>query len=182
MFERYTEKARRVVYFSRKFATELGGNYIEPEHILLAILQEEPELFRSLLIAPAAAEDLRARVEQAARQWPQHPEPIDIPLSPSSKRVLAHGAEDAGQQRRRKIRPGHLLIGLLREESSEAAKALQDAGITVEDVHTIVDNTPEVLTNIRVSAAADLHRMIDELPPEQWDRARAMLRTLIATG
>src|SRR5258708_4586351 len=90
MFENFTEKARRVVFFARYEASLSGGQTIDPEHILLGLLREDPELFRR--IAPdreishnAISNEIKALYSGA----PARGASVDMPLAPASKQVFA---------------------------------------------------------------------------------------------
>src|SRR6185312_12450963 len=92
MFERYTEKARRIIFFARYEASQTGSHAIETEHLLLAFLHEAKQLFESGTIEEMTEELRRAvQVPGAAKLSTS----VDIPLSHSAKRVLAFGAEEA---------------------------------------------------------------------------------------
>ncbi len=132
MFERFTEKARRVIFFARYEAAQLGAPYIETEHLLLAILREckDPlRLFREELFS---YEELRSKVEQLWHEREKTPGAVDLPLSNESKRVLAHAAEEAEMLEDRHIGPEHLFLGLLREEATLACQLLNERGITLK--------------------------------------------------
>jgi ATP-dependent Clp protease ATP-binding subunit ClpC len=128
MFERYTEKARRVVFFARYEASQFGSPCIEAEHLLLGLLREDTALAGRLSRSPLSPETLRKRIEEKSTPRKKVPPSIDLPLSSSSKSVLTHAAEEAERFQRRHIGTEHLLLGLVREENTLAAKLLTDAG------------------------------------------------------
>lgn len=117
MFERYTEKARRIIFFARYEASQTGSHIIEPEHLLLGLLREANGLFDSGKIQ-RMIDQLRqiAHVEGAAVSTS-----IDLPLSHSAKRVLAYSTEEAERLSHAHIRPEHLLLALMREPGVAAA-------------------------------------------------------------
>ncbi len=129
MFERYTEKARRVIFFARYEASQSGSPYIEAEHMVLAILRESRDWVLPL--------DDRTRLAQEISSLLPRNEKIstsvELPLSHSVKRSLAFGAEEAERLKHKHIDAPHLLIGLLREESAASA-ALNRYGISVDSV------------------------------------------------
>lgn len=140
MFERYTEGARRLVFFARYEAAVVGSLYIETAHLLLAFFREEKELLARL--APRLT---REAVEDAIRKQGRVNEPvstaIDMPLSNAMKRVLTYGAEEAERVRDRNIGSEHLFLGLLREPSELAAAILRDAGVTLETIRGQIAST-----------------------------------------
>ena len=88
MFERYTEKARRVIFYGRYEASQFGSRLIETEHILLGILREEKVLVLQLLKLPEAFEILRKEIENNTVVGEKVATSVDLPLSNESKRAL----------------------------------------------------------------------------------------------
>jgi ATP-dependent Clp protease ATP-binding subunit ClpC len=81
MFERYTEKARRCVFFSRHEACQFGSSCIEPEHLLLGLLREDKALANHFLRSHAAVESIRKQIEGRTAPWEQLSTSVDLPLS-----------------------------------------------------------------------------------------------------
>lgn len=133
MFETYTERARRVIFFSRYEASQFGSPYIESEHILLGILREDKVLINCFL-SYDAVEAIRKQIEQHSGGGPQTSTSVDLPLSHEAKRVLSYAAEETERLAHKHIGAGHLLLGLLREEKSFAAELLHSHGVRVETV------------------------------------------------
>lgn len=131
MFERYTEKARRVIFFARYEASQYGCPFIESEHILLAILREDTELSNRSL-PNVTFEAIRKQVEEHTNIRPATSTSVDLPLSNEGKRVLAYAAEESERLSHRHIAPKHLLLGLLREQGSFAASILRNHGLNLE--------------------------------------------------
>ena len=118
MFERYTEKARRVIFFARYEASQFGSPYIETEHLLLGLLREDKALANRFLRSHAAIESIRKQIEAHTTIREKVSTSVDLPLSHECKRVLAYGAEEAERLNHKHIGTEHLLLGLLREEKS----------------------------------------------------------------
>ncbi len=137
MFERYTEHARRTIFFARCEASQLDSAWIETEHILLGLLKEDRLLQETL--PPDACEVIRAKIELIPRPTPQIPTSIDLPLSRESKRALANGAEEAELMNHPHIDCGHLTLGLLRVENSVASDLLQEYGVNIETYRLAVN-------------------------------------------
>ena len=96
MFERYTEAARRALFFSRYEVSQLGGDSIEPEHILLGVLDEGKGLdSRILLRTGNALDDFRTDIVHHVTNRAKVSESDDIPFSASCKRALQYAAEEA---------------------------------------------------------------------------------------
>ena len=129
MFERYTEKARRVIFFARYEASQFGSPYIETEHLLLGLLREDKALANRFLRSHAAIESIRKQIEAQTTMREKVSTSVDLPLSHECKRVLAYGAEEAERLNHKHIGTEHLLLGLLREEKSFAAEILHERGL-----------------------------------------------------
>jgi ATP-dependent Clp protease ATP-binding subunit ClpC len=145
MFERYTEKARRVIFFARYEASQFGSPYIETEYVLLGILREDKALSHRFLGADASFEALRRQVEQHTTIRESVSTSVDLPLSNECKRVLAYAAEEAERLAHKHIGTEHLLLGLLREESSFAASLLRERGLQLAVVREELVKSAHVL-------------------------------------
>jgi len=136
MFERYTEKARRVIFFARYEALQYGSQVISPEHILLGLMREDKTLsarffpFRNNL----SVETVRREVEERITLRERIPQSAELHLSNETKRILALAAEESRKLKNRHIGPEHLLLGILREEKSIAAEILFGYGLRLQDV------------------------------------------------
>ena len=95
MFERYTEKARRVIFFARYEASQFGSPYIETEHLLLGLLREDKALTNRFLRSHASVESIRKQIEGHTTIREKVSTSVDLPLSNECKRVLAYAAEEA---------------------------------------------------------------------------------------
>jgi ATP-dependent Clp protease ATP-binding subunit ClpC len=134
MFERYTEKARRVIFFARYEASQFGSPYIETEHLLLGLLREDKALANRFLRSHAALESIRKQIESQTTIREKGSTSVDLPLSHECKRVLAYAAEEAERLSHKHIGTEHLLLGLLREEKSFAAEILHERGLRLSQV------------------------------------------------
>ena len=129
MFERYTEKARRVIFFARYEASQFGADCIETEHLLLGLLRES-----SILPSINSIKYIHQRIRALTPMREKISTSVDLPLSHESQRALAYSAEEAEKLKHGHIGPEHMLLGLLREERSLAANLLQECGISIENV------------------------------------------------
>jgi ATP-dependent Clp protease ATP-binding subunit ClpA len=135
MFERYTEKARRVIFFARYEASQFGASEIEPEHILLGVIREDKKLAaRFFNQTNAGAESIRKEIEGRATVRDRIRTEIDLPLSGGAKRALSFAAEESERLGDRHIGTEHLLLGLLREENSIAAEVMYACGLRLSDI------------------------------------------------
>jgi len=134
MFERYTEKARRVIFFARYEASQFGSPYIETEHLLLGLLREDKALTNRFLRSHASVESIRKQIEAHTTIREKVSTSVDLPLSNECKRVLAYAAEEAERLGHKHIGTEHLLLGLLREEKCFAAEILQERGLKLAQI------------------------------------------------
>ncbi|HZS49015.1 MAG TPA: Clp protease N-terminal domain-containing protein, partial [Blastocatellia bacterium] len=96
MFERYTEKARRVIFFARYEASQFGASAIEAEHILLGLIREDKGLTaRFFPRQQISVDSIRKEIEGRIIIHDRVSTSVDLPLSPEAKRVLAYAAEES---------------------------------------------------------------------------------------
>lgn len=132
MFDLYTEKARRTIFFARYEASQFGAPYIETEHLLLGLLREDQALTNRLLRSHASVETIRKKIEERTIAGKKISTSVDLPLSNESKRVLAYAAEEAERLTHKFIGTEHLMLGLLREKNGFAAQLLNESGVLLE--------------------------------------------------
>jgi catechol 2,3-dioxygenase-like lactoylglutathione lyase family enzyme len=143
MFERYNEKARRTIFFARYEASQFGSPEIEAEFILLGLLREDRALSARFLPSLNTTEGLHREIERHRRPGEKTPTFVDLPLSNECKQVLAHAAEESERLGHGYIGPEHLLLGILREEQSFAAKLLQRNGVDIQVIRKdVAENQP----------------------------------------
>ena len=138
MFERYTEKARRAVFFARYEASQFGSQAIDTEHLLLGILREDKELVRHVLLRvdlESARHEISSRI---ARDKP-FPTNVDLPLSEHAQRALMHAADEADRLNHRHIGTAHLLLGLMVEKEFSSAKFLGRIGLSLDSMRGKVE-------------------------------------------
>ncbi|HET6933236.1 MAG TPA: Clp protease N-terminal domain-containing protein [Candidatus Angelobacter sp.] len=131
MFERYTENARRAIFFARYESSQFGTPYIETEHILLGVVREDRHIRRLLR---RSLNDIHRLVEQETPPGKKTSTSVDLPLSKESKRVLEHAAQQAETMGDRHIGTEHLFLGLLLEPNSLAAGILRELDIRLDVV------------------------------------------------
>ena len=132
VFERYTERARRVIFFARYEASQLGAHSIQTEHVLLGLIREGKGLTQRLLNRGSVRmEEVRRQGEGRCRYGDQVSTTVEMPLSPEVKRVLALAQDEAEQLGHSYTGTEHLLLGLLREDTATAAEVLRENGLTL---------------------------------------------------
>jgi len=142
MFERYTEKARRVIFFARYEASQFGAPFIDTEHLLLGLLRETKGLVSKLAANGSSVWSIRKKVESRATLGEKLPTSVDLPLSNASKRVLAYAAEEAERLAHRYIGSEHLVLGRLREKEGLAAELLKEVGLNIQTLREEIGSWP----------------------------------------
>src|SRR5918912_1306600 len=152
MFERYTERARRVLFFSRYEASQLGSISIETEHLLLGLIREGKGLTSRIFArSHLSLENIRKEIEGRTVFREKVSTSVEIPFSAEPKRVLQFAAEEADRLLHNYIGTEHLLLGILREERSVAATILMEKGMRLNTVREdIVQLLNEKTTLTRV--------------------------------
>ena len=134
MFERFTERARKVVVKAQDEARFLKQNYIGTEHILLGLIDEKEgiaaRVFYELNIT---FEDIRSAVKEVVTEGTSESYE-HIPFTPRAKKVLELSLREALQMGHNYIGTEHILLGLLREGEGVAARVLNSMGITLDNV------------------------------------------------
>ncbi|MEE9235763.1 MAG: ATP-dependent Clp protease ATP-binding subunit [Candidatus Acidoferrales bacterium] len=134
MFERYTEKARRVIFFARYEASQYGSPYIESEHLLLGLLREDKALSNRFLRTHGSLESIRKHIESRTTIRERVSTSVELPFSEEVKQVLRHAMEQAERMAHKHIGTEHLLLGILCEEKCFAAEILQERGLRLSTV------------------------------------------------
>jgi len=143
MFERYTEKARRVIFFARREASEFGSPTIESEHILLGLVLESKDFLKRYLGEKTSEAELRAELLTNTVPRARISTSVDLPLSEECKHILLFGAEEAERLGHRHIGTEHLMLGILRTENSVAARIFRQHGLDLERARTMGAAEPE---------------------------------------
>ena len=152
MFERYTERARKIVFFARYEATQFGSTTIEPEHFLLGLMREDRDLVARVFPRVTSLEEIRKEVEgRVIVRKPSHVS-VGLPLSPEAKTVLAFAAEESERLHHRYLGTEHLLLGLLRQEKSVAAEILYEQGLRIDKVREDLQATRSQTSDVEAPA------------------------------
>jgi ATP-dependent Clp protease ATP-binding subunit ClpC len=160
MFERYTEKARRVIFFARYEASQFGAPAIEPEHLLLGLMREDKTLTgRFFPRAQVNIEAVRKEIEGRTLLREKISTSVELPLAPETKRVLAYAHEESDRLQHRHIGTEHLLLGLLREDRSMAAEILYERGLRLNAVRDEIAR--QTGADARASAKKDTPHLVE---------------------
>src|SRR5438309_455580 len=138
MFERFTDRARRVVVLAQEEARLLDHNYIGTEHLLLGLLAEgEGVGARALGTLGIFLLPVRVEIEKTIGRGPTPPTG-HIPFTPRAKRVLELSLLEARELGDQHIDTEHLLLGLAREGEGVAAQVIERLGVRLDDVRMAV--------------------------------------------
>jgi ATP-dependent Clp protease ATP-binding subunit ClpC len=130
MFEKYTEKAKKVLFLARYEASQMGSKVIGSEHLLLGLIKQGDELVRDLFArSNVNLELLRAELEARGPSGEKQATPIEIPFSEETKKILASAEEEAERLLHPYVSDEHILLGLLRVEDSAAGRILAEKGM-----------------------------------------------------
>ena len=130
MFERYSEKGRRVIFFAQYEATQFNSPAVTGEHLLLALLRENKRFLDRFDLSESS---IRKHIES-------HQPAVTIkldgerPLSHEAKRILAYAAEEAERRNDKYVGTNHLFAALFQEENGNAAQLLRELGLKLHEV------------------------------------------------
>jgi ATP-dependent Clp protease ATP-binding subunit ClpA len=136
MFNRFTDRAKKVMSLARQEAQRFNHDYIGTEHILLGLILEGTGAAANILKKDMGLElaTIRADVEKILRAGPSIVPLGQLPLTPGSKKVLEHSMAEAGNLGNNYIGTEHILLGLIAENEGIAAHVLLDRGAKLGDV------------------------------------------------
>ncbi len=133
MFEKYSERAKRIIYFARYEAGQAGSPQISPEHILIGLLRDGDSFISKLCQRfDLRVEDIREHIISSTDYI--QIDSSEIPFSEISKIVLSLASEESERMGHKAIGSEHLLLGLLQEKSSFAHKYLQQRGMKYSEL------------------------------------------------
>ena len=173
-FEKFSERARRVLTIAQEEARQLNHNYIGTEHILLGLVREEEGVAAKVLTnLGASLNKVRQAVEFISGRG-ERPSTGETGLTPRAKKVIELAIDEARQLSHNYIGTEHLLLGLLREGEGVAAGVLDSLGISLERART---ETTQVISQGmpkgRLARAASRTPALDQLGVDLTAAARA---------
>jgi ATP-dependent Clp protease ATP-binding subunit ClpC len=139
MFERFTDRARRVIVLAQSEARSLDHDYIGTEHILLALMEEGTGVGAKVLESMQITMDaVREKVEQVTGRGQVSPGTGHIPFTPAAKKVLELSLREALQLGHHYIGTEHILLGLVREGEGVAGQVLVNLGADLNRTRQLV--------------------------------------------
>ncbi len=135
MFDRFTDRAKKVMNLARQEAQWFNHEYLGTEHILLGLVQEGSGVAANVLKQMGVdLNKIRVEVEKIVKSGPTHPPMGQLPFTPRAKKVLELSMEEAQSLGHNYIGTEHLLLGLIKENEGIAAQVLMNLSIKLEDV------------------------------------------------
>jgi len=139
MFDRFTDRARKVMALARKEAQRFNHDFIGTEHILLGLIQEGSGVAANVLKnLGVEIEKIRREIEKNVQSGPSMVTMGQLPFTPRAKKVLELSMEEAHELGHNYIGTEHILLGLIRENDGVAAQVLLDLNLKLEDVRAEV--------------------------------------------
>ena len=141
MFERFTDRARKVMALANQEAQRFNHEYIGTEHILLGLVKEGSGVGANVLKnLDVDIKKLRLEIEKLVKSGPDMVTMGKLPQTPRAKKVIEYAIEEARSLNHNYVGTEHILLGLLRETEGIAAQVMMNLGLKLEDVRQEVLN------------------------------------------
>src|SRR6056297_413499 len=141
MYERFTDRARKVMQLANQEAQRFNHEYIGTEHILLGLVKEGSGVAANVLKnLDVDLRKIRLEVEKLVQSGPEMVTVGKLPQTPRAKKVIEYSMEEARNLNHSYVGTEHILLGLLREQEGVAAQVLMNLGLKLEDVREEVLN------------------------------------------
>jgi len=157
MWQRFTERARKVVFYAQEEAQKFGEGYVSTEHLLLGLVRESDSVAARVLDKLGVSlSRIRAEIEKSLPRGEARPN-TDMSLTPRAKRVIDLAYDEARNLNNNYIGTEHLLLGLIREGDGLAGRVLSKLGVELEkarrEVMALQDNEPQPRSSSRSSSS-----------------------------
>jgi len=170
MFERFTDRARRVIVLAQEEARQLNHNYVGTEHILLGLIREGDGVAAKALAAMRISQDeARREVEAIIGRGTEQPSG-HIPFTPRTQKVLQFSSREAERLGHSYVGTEHILLGLIREGHGVAVQVLVRRGIDID------------LDRVRQQVIQMLHGRPGDVPPTGGSAFDEGEKTIAARG
>jgi ATP-dependent Clp protease ATP-binding subunit ClpC len=141
MYERFTDRARKVMQLANQEAQRFNHEYIGTEHVLLGLIKEGSGVAANVLKnLDIDLRKIRMEVEKLVQSGPDMVTMGKLPQTPRAKKVIEYSMEEARNLNHNYVGTEHILLGLLREQEGVAAQVLMNLGLKLEDVREEVLN------------------------------------------
>ncbi|HEV3082534.1 MAG TPA: Clp protease N-terminal domain-containing protein [Gemmataceae bacterium] len=143
MYERFSDRARKVMQLADQEAQRLNHEYIGTEHLLLGLVREGSGSAAIILKnCDIDLRQIRMEIEKIVQSGPDTVITGELPQTPRAKKVIEYSIKEARDLNHKAVGTEHLLLGLLREEEGVAAQVLMNMGLKLEEVREQVLNFP----------------------------------------
>src|SRR5947208_11607 len=187
MYERFTDRARKVMQLANQEAQRFNHEYIGTEHILLGLVKEGSGVAANVLKnLDIDLRKIRLEVEKIVQHGPGGEQVVmgRLPHTPRAKKVIEYSIEEARNLNHNYVGSEHLLLGLIREDQGVASCVLTNLGLTLERVRAEVvsllgqkpSDRPEPANRLPEAVPV---RVEDELTGEQFEAAQRLLKRLL---
>ena len=141
MYERFTDRARKVMQLANQEAQRFNHEYIGTEHILLGLVKEGSGVAANVLKnLDVDLRKIRLEVEKLVQSGPEMVTMGKLPQTPRAKKVIEYSMEEARNLNHNYVGTEHILLGLLREQEGVAAQVLMNLGLKLDEVREEVLN------------------------------------------
>src|SRR5438309_7271076 len=141
MYERFTDRARKVMQLANQEAQRFNHEYIGTEHVLLGLIKEGSGVAANVLKnLDIDLRKIRLEVEKLVQSGPDMVTMGKLPQTPRAKKVIEYSMEEARNLNHNYVGTEHILLGLLREQEGVAAQVLMNLGLKLEDVRKEILN------------------------------------------
>ena len=141
MYERFTDRARKVMQLANQEAQRFNHEYIGTEHVLLGLIKEGSGVAANVLKnLDVDLRKIRLEVEKLVQSGPDMVTMGKLPQTPRAKKVIEYSMEEARNLNHNYVGTEHILLGLLREQEGVAAQVLMNLGLKLEEVREEVLN------------------------------------------
>ncbi|HUV04641.1 MAG TPA: ATP-dependent Clp protease ATP-binding subunit [Armatimonadota bacterium] len=172
MWQRFTERARRVIFFAQEEAGRLGENFVTTEHLLLGLVRENDSVAARILERMGVSLNrIRSEVERQVTRGDGRLGQ-DMQLTPRAKRVIDLAYDEARQLNNNYIGTEHLLLGLIREGEGLAARVLAKLGVDLERTRREVMSLQDSDTSLTTTRSRSRTPTLDEFARDLTDLAR----------
>ncbi len=170
MWQRFSERARKVVFYAQEEAQYYGDGYVSTEHLLLGLMREKDSLairiLENLEVDPTKLEqDVRSQLPKGDARPNQ-----DMTLTPRAKRVIDCAYDEARNLNNNYIGTEHLLLGLLREHDGLAGRVLESNGVSLEQTRKTTMDMQDPERNVEFISKPNPHK------PQDWLYQMTMMR------
>ncbi|MEJ5258797.1 MAG: ATP-dependent Clp protease ATP-binding subunit [Anaerohalosphaeraceae bacterium] len=178
MFERFTDRARKVMALANQEAQRFNHEYIGTEHILLGLVKEGSGVAANVLKnMDVDLKKLRLGIEKLVKSGPDMVTMGKLPQTPRAKKVIEYAIEEARALNHNYVGTEHILLGLLRETEGIAAQVLMNLGLKLEDVRQEVLNLLGAGVEDNSSYPAMGMKMNPSIPPSSAQSVKAKSKT-----